>query len=346
MNLYLSRLKAVPIFMNRYISLHQTMRFLTLIAFLFTFLSAQAQYFTSQSYWKQERHEVAFGVGAINFLGELGGRDAIGRDFIIDLELSMFRPALHLEYRYKTSRKTLVKAGFHYGVIAGNDALTNEPFRNNRNIHFKSNIFELSAKFEMTLYEIQPGARYKLIGVKQRPKGGVFYGFAGIGITYFDPKANFNGEWLRLKPFGTEGQNFPDGPKPYSNFTPVVPMGLGYRTYLSSSLSLGIEISHRITFTDYMDDTSTRYYNKNAIENQSGYVAAYFSDPSLGFRTNAEGQTEPFNTTGTGAQRGDPQDNDSYLFAMITLTHKFTKQRASHRGKIRVTRKRGGKVIF
>jgi len=322
------------------------LRLSVLFVLIFWLTDSSAQYFTSQSYWKQERHEVQLGIGAINFLGELGGRDAIGTNFIMDLELSMFRPALHLEYRYKTSRKTMVKAGLHYGIIAGNDALTQEPFRNNRNIHFKSNIFELSAKFELTLYEIQPGARYKLIGVKQRPKGGVFYGFAGIGITYFNPKANFNGEWVKLKPLGTEGQNFIDGPKPYSNFTPVVPMGLGYRTYLSSNISLGLEISHRIAFTDYMDDTSTNYYSNSAILAESGSVAAYMADPSLGYRTNDEGLIEPFNTTGTGLQRGDSKDNDSYLFAMVTITHKFTKQRTGHRGKIRVTRKRGGKVIF
>jgi hypothetical protein len=240
----------------------------------------------------------------------------------------------------------MVKAGIHYGIIAGNDALTKEPYRNNRNIHFKSNLVELSAKFEVNIYEIQPGARYKLLGVKQRPKGGVFYGFAGIGVSYFNPKANYNGEWVKLRDLGTEGQNFVDGPKPYSNFTPVIPMGFGYRTYLTSNLSLGLEISHRITFSDYLDDTSTNYYDNAAILAESGSTAAYFADPSLGFRTNEEGLIEPFNTTPTGAQRGDSEDKDAYLFGMITITHKFAQHRTGHRGKIRVTRKRGGKVIF
>lgn len=319
---------------------------LWLMAALFLTHTAEAQYMSNQSYWKNERHEVALGVGVINFLGDLGGRDAIGSDFIWDTELSMFRPAVHLEYRYRVARPFVIKGGFHYGIIAGNDALTNEPFRRNRNIHFKSNVFELSVKGEFNFYEIKPGARYKLLGVKTRPKGGVFYGFVGVGVSYFNPKANYNGEWVKLKPLGTEGQNFEDGPQPYSNFTPVFPMGLGYRSYLSNQLSLGIELSHRITLTDYMDDTSTKYYSKGKIEAQDGPVAAYFSDPSLGGYTGEDGFNVPAAATATGAQRGDAEDNDSYFFVMVTLTYKFTPHRQGHRGKIRVTRKRSGKVIF
>src|SRR6056297_3580618 len=156
---------------------------------LFAASAVNGQYFSNQSYWKTERHEVALGVGVINFLGELGGRDAVGSGFIWDTELSMFRPGFHLEYRYRIARSVIIKGGFHYGIIAGNDALTEEPFRKNRNIHFKSNIFEFSVKGEINIYEIQPGARYKLLGVKNKPKGGVFYGFAGVGISFFNPKA-------------------------------------------------------------------------------------------------------------------------------------------------------------
>lgn len=303
-----------------------------------------AQYFSNQSYWKNERHEVALGLGVVNFLGELGGRDAIGSDFIMDMEVSMFRPAMHLEYRYRIARSIVIKGGVHYGIIAGNDALTEEPFRKNRNIHFKSNIFEFSIKGEFNIYEIQPGGRYKLLGVKSKPKGGAFYGFVGIGMTYFNPKANYNGEWVELKPLGTEGQNFEDGPEPYSNFTPVFPMGLGYRSYLTNQLSLGAEISHRITLSDYMDDTSTKYYDKNAITLQDGPAAGYLSDPSLGYRVNSEGEQVAMNVD--PLQRGDPEDKDSYFYVMVTLTYKFTPMRQGHRGKVRVTRKRSGKVIF
>lgn len=317
-----------------------------LLALLFMAPQVQAQYYSNQGYWKNERHEVALGVGVINFLGDLGGRDAIGTDFIWDLETSMFRPAVHLEYRYRIARSIVIKGGVHYGVIAGNDALTEEPFRKNRNIHFKSNIFEFSIKGEFNIYEIQPGSRYKLLGVKTKPKGGVLYGFVGVGMTYYNPKANYDGEWVELRPLGTEGQNFADGPEPYSNFTPVFPMGLGYRTYLSSQLSLGLELSHRITLSDYMDDTSTIYYDKSAILAQDGPVAAHFSDPSLGGYISEEGANVPPEATATGAKRGDPDDNDSYLFIMATLTYKFTPMRQGHRGKIRVTRKRSGKVIF
>lgn len=311
------------------------------------FLSAPAvlaQYYSNQGYWKNERHEISLGIGAINFLGELGGRDAIGSGFILDMETSMFRPAFHVEYKYKITRRIIVKGGFHYGIIAGNDALTEEPFRKNRNIHFKSSIFEFSVKGEVNILESRPGARYKLLGVPNKNKGGVLYAFAGIGLTYFNPKANFNGEWVELKPLGTEGQNFEDGAAPYSNFTPVFPLGFGYRYNLTGQLSIGLEIAHRITLTDYMDDTSTKYYDKNKIALRDGPVAAYFSDPSLGYRTNDEGIQVPMQVD--PLQRGDSEDNDSYFFIMATVNYKLSPMRQSHRGKVRVTRKRSGKVIF
>ncbi len=305
---------------------------------------AHAQYFANQSYWKNERHAFTLGIGVTNFLGELGGRDAVGSDFIFDLETSMFRPALHVEYSYRVARRVAIKGGFHYGIIAGNDALTEEPFRKNRNIHFKSNVFELSVKGEFRLLESKPRARYKLIGVKSRRAGGELYVFGGIGITYFNPKANYNGEWVELKPLGTEGQNFSDGIAPYSNFTPVFPLGFGYRHNVTGQLSIGLEIAHRITLTDYMDDTSGKYYDKGAILAQDGPVAAHFSDPSLGYRTNPDGGVVPMKVD--PLQRGDPEDNDSYFFVVATISYKLTPTRMSHRGKIRVTRKRSGKIIF
>ena len=192
--------------------------------FVFLFGTIEGQYFRKQTYWKHDRKEIFGGLGVSNFLGDLGGRDQIGSDWYWDLETSLTKPALTIGYRYRLSRGTAIRGQFSYGLVAGDDKLTQERFRNTRNLHFRSNIFELAAVFDFEIYEFRPGHRYSL-GVKGTGSrfGGVIYGLVGIGGFHFNPKANFQGNWVDLRPFGTEGQNFEDGADPYSLFAVSIP---------------------------------------------------------------------------------------------------------------------------
>lgn len=59
-----------------------------------------AQGFMSPNAWKKFRHEIYLGGGASNFLGDLGGRDQIGKDYsYADLELALTKPSVTLGYR-------------------------------------------------------------------------------------------------------------------------------------------------------------------------------------------------------------------------------------------------------
>ena len=59
---------------------------LTLVVLLFPEIS-QAQK------WKRQRKEYSIGFGATNFLGDLGGRDQIGTNFVQDFEIKATRYA-------------------------------------------------------------------------------------------------------------------------------------------------------------------------------------------------------------------------------------------------------------
>ena len=131
-----------------------------LLSLVLTCLAAaplSAQYFRQSSYWKTHRKEVEVGFGMANFLGELGGRNQIGSPFLWDLEVSQTRPAVSLGYRYYLARQQAVRFRLTYGVLAGNDNLTTEPFRNNRNLNFKSDVVELSMVYEFHLYREELG---------------------------------------------------------------------------------------------------------------------------------------------------------------------------------------------
>lgn len=274
-----------------------------------------------------------------NFLGELGGQDQIGSDFIHDLEWSETRPALHVNYRYQFASLFYVRAQYTFGVVGGNDALTNEIFRRNRNLHFRSSVHEVSLQVEANILDFTRKTRYDRNIKKSALDGWALYGVFGIGVTRFNPKANFGGQWYALKPFGTEGQMQETGPEKYGLFTVVIPVGFGIRYDLDKKWTLGLEISHRITFTDYMDDVSTVYFDNEVIRESQGELAAFFADPSLGYYINDAGDQVPLNSTATGEQRGDPDDNDSYFTAMFTATYKITKKGYKQR-RGRVTKRR------
>jgi hypothetical protein len=305
-------------------------------------LPAHGQYFKQSNYWKTHRQEITLGLGASNFLGELGGRDRIGSPFIWDLELSQTRPAVNLSYRYYLARKQSLRLNFNYGILAGNDNLTKEDFRHNRNLHFKSNVLELAVLYELHLYREELGHIYDLRGVKGTKATRVgFYFFGGIGGFYYEPQAQFNNVWVKLRPLRTEGQGLPDGPDEYSNIGLCIPMGVGVRKAFNKHLSGGIELQYTKTFTDYIDDVSGYYYDNEAIRAVSGDLGAYLADPHLG---TPHLYVDGLNPTAAGQQRGDPDDLDAYLFLKFHLHYKLYKYRSgSKKYRSRIRRQ---KIVF
>ena len=265
------------------------------------------------------RYEVLYGIGGTNFLGELGGANMIGTDFIRDLEISMTRPMGQIGMRYKIFEKLSVKAGLTYGYVKGDDQKTEEEHRNYRNLHFRSPIVELSTQLEYSVIRERIGHRYNLRrvrGIKGFKTN--TYLFVGVGGFYFNPRANFGGEWVPLRPLRTEGQGLVASRKMYSRFQVCVPFGIGFKYGLSRKWSIGLEYGIRKTFTDYIDDVSTSYFNNTLIRTSMGETAGFLADPSSG---------EHPNWTVGGQQRGDSTDKDTYMFAIISLTYKLRTNR-------------------
>lgn len=271
--------------------------------------------------WKQSRYEIIYGVGATNFLGELGGADQIGTNFVRDFEISMTRPLGSIGLRYKLIERASATAKFSYGILRGDDKTTEQIHRMNRNLHFRSPIMELSIRGEFEFLKEREGHRYTLR--KVRGLKGIkinSYLFAGIGGFYFNPKAKYDGKWYALQPLCTEGQGIVPTRKKYSRIQVSVPLGLGFKYGLDRKWSIGAEFGLRKTFTDYIDDVSSTYIDKEILRAAKGDVAAYLSDPSFGYNEGTVG--EP-GWTAANQQRGDSFDKDSYMFLEITLTYKM-----------------------
>ncbi|HEX8514682.1 MAG TPA: DUF6089 family protein [Bacteroidia bacterium] len=275
------------------------------------------------------RKEYVFGLGAANFLGELGGANQIGTNFVKDLEFSMTRPSLAIGLRYKFAKRFAVKGGFHYLLVSGSDKLTKEPFRNNRNLSFRSNIFELSAQAEFYITKEQQGHRYKIKNAKgMKNYDYQFYMFVGVGGFFYNPQAKYAGNWVNLQPLSTEGQGLPGGKKKYSRVSICIPYGLGAKYNLNKDWAIGIEIGIRKTFTDYIDDVSTVYYDNNLLRDAKGDMAADLADPSLlNYPAELGGNATGASQSAAGEQRGDPKDKDSYMFLNVTASYKIPYKR-------------------
>ena len=289
--------------------------------------------------WKRQRYEWVTGIGATQFLGDVGGRNQIGSDWFFDMDAASTRYVVNLGFRYKISQYVSAKTGFSFGEVAGDDRFTQEPFRNNRNIHFRSPVVEWATQVEVSWMRESIGSRYKIRRVRGRGRKGsrvYVYGFAGVALLYMNPMAKFDGKWHSLKKLHTEGQGFVPSRKEYSNWQFTIPFGIGLKYAVDKKSSIGLEYGLRKTFTDYMDDVSTTYvYTKegerrspNAMQqviNALDYddVARGLADPSLAPVPGGIDSYPGACSACPGQQRGDPSDLDSYMFLYITYQRKI-----------------------
>lgn len=290
------------------------MKKLLFIPILFTFLVGHSQH------WKFLRHEVTLGLGTTHFLGELGGANDIGSSGIKgfkDLEFKLTRPALDLGYRYYISPMVAIKGDFSYGRLNGDDALTTERFRQNRNLSFRSPVIELAGRIEFYPLKEYFGHLYRTKGViGKKVNHWSPYVFLGIGGAWYNPKAKYDGKWVALQPLKTEDVD-------YKKIMAVFPMGLGVKYAISNQLSIGFEIGLRYTTSDYVDDVSDVYVDQSGSDAMTQYLA----DPSLDLIQSYTDGNYTYDPTAPGMQRGDPSNKDAYVFSLVTLNYKFLRGR-------------------
>lgn len=271
-------------------------------------------------HWKFMRHEVSIGIGTSHFLGELGGANDIGSSGFKgfkDMEFKLTRPALAAGYRFYFSPYFAFKGDISYGRLTGDDALTTEPFRQNRNLHFRAPVVELVARFEYYPLKEYFGHLYRTDGVVgKRVNHWSPYIFVGIGGAWFNPKAKYEGKWIALQPLKTEGVD-------YKRIMGVLPFGAGVKYALSDQLSIGLEMGLRYTSSDYVDDVSTVYLDHSGSDAMTQYLA----NPNIGTISTYTDGNYVYDPTAPGMQRGDPNNKDAYLFTLATVNYKFLRGR-------------------
>lgn len=212
------------------------------------------------------------------------------------------QPATSIGIAYRLNESLSLRGSITWLRLTGNDADTDDPWRNRRNLHFRSENFEFVA---IGVYDIF--AYQKMYRRRQTFSP---YLFLGIGGTYFNPRtfiedANGNKTWYSLSQYTTEGED-------YSNFSLVVPYGLGVHIKATPHLDFHVEVGMRWANTDYLDDVSNKY----ADQSQLSEIGKTLSDRNLTER----------NRSNLG--RGNPERNDAYFMTQVraSYTLKVTKQ--------------------
>ncbi len=266
--------------------------------------------------------EIGLNFGPTFFLGDLGGHQGKGTHFLKDLNFpltKLMKGAFIVAY---PNDWLGIRIAGQYTYVEGRDNIIStkgedELWRKQRNLDFKSNVWELYAAFEV--YPTMLFNSDEEYDPTFKP-----YGFIGAGIFHFNPKGSITDArgkktWYALHPLKTEGQGMSQYPekRPYSLTQMNVPMGLGVRVKVSPRVNLSPELLYRKTFTDYMDDVSTTYidpdnFDRN-LSQQDALIARKIHDKTVGIITPGINRYEP------GTQRGNPKNMDAYFSFVLKL---------------------------
>ena len=242
-------------------------------------------------------HEVGAMALQANYIGEINPRNHVPQEINVGGGLI---------YRYNITDRWAFKGSILYGRIFADDANADSEWQRNRNLSFRSDIFEFSGQLELNFLSYE-------IGDSRRPSSP--YLFLGFSVFRHNPQAEFNGRWVDLQPLGTEGQGIPGFEDRYALTQVSIPFGIGFKFNIWKNLGGAVEWGMRRTFTDYLDDVRTVYVDPVLLEDQNGPLAAALADRSL----------VPSGPNGDNArmQRGETNRVDYYIFAGIMLTYKI-----------------------
>lgn len=292
-----------------------------LLIILITFLAISKNKLQAQSSLPVYGFEVYGGIGATHFSGDITGNKGL-----INFDSETINYAFTGGLMYHFTNRWAVRANFLYGRVYADDAYSDDEFKRGRNLNFRSTVADLSlqARFSILNWNVKNVRHKKYDSRKEKNKHNL-YVFGGVSLFGFTPQGELNGQWYDLPELSTEGQGLDNGPEPYSLFAVSVPVGVGYRYLVSKTVSVGVELSYNKTFTDYLDDVSTDYYDNSILRQERGNLAANIADKN----TFNEGVKRR-----AGDGRGNPDVDDSFAYFTITISKRLTLHRNSRFGGI------------
>lgn len=279
-------------------------------------------------------NSLGFSVNALNYYGDIAPKPQR-----VSTDISFTRPAFGISFEHRFGPRYTLQAQYMWGTLKGSDTESadladqdNGKFRYYRNLSFRNRINELSVVAYFDLFEND--ATY-ISRVKWTPY--VYIGAAGF---LHNPQAQTTtGEWVDLRPLGTEGQystleptdvNY--GIEPYSKIQIAIPFGIGARFRLNEVMDLWADIGFRYTFTDYLDDVSRNYVDLGVFDNDMARSMSYRGGelpaserpaevPYVGRDGNTYNTIPGYGSEHPDNVRGSESNRDIYMVTSIRLTY-------------------------
>lgn len=259
--------------------------------------------------------EVGIMGGASNYVGDINSMFNEGKN---SSEWNQFESSftfynIHfmggLTARYNFNPRWVLRGNILFSKLSGDDA----HFNNDRNLSFHSSITEFSTVCEFNFLDYRTGTKQH----RFTP-----YIFGGLALFHFNPKTEIidpieqREVTVNLHELNTEGEGMNGKGNNYHLWQLAIPFGLGVKFSLSQYICIGAQWGFRKTFTDYIDDISTTYVDRNALISYAGEQAAIAAD-----RTN---EITPGKYHQQGEMRGNSTTKDWYNFFGLTLTTKLS----------------------
>lgn len=253
----------------------------------------------------QRGAEAGIWLAGVNYFGDLN----------TNMRLNRIGPAAGVGLRFNFNERVCGKLSGNIGRVEAYDSDSPNLFERARNLSFRSIVADAAAQMEFNFLPYIHGSK---------DQNWTPYLFAGLGVTYFNPKAEMNGNWTELRPLGTEGQFKGEE---YFTVAGGWVYGAGFKIDLNYEWSINIDMSARRLFSDYLDDVSRTYPDVGDVEDLRGSEAVpfidrslelYQKDPNFFTRNNIEAPIgEP------GRQRGNSKSNDTYVYFGIGIYYYF-----------------------
>ncbi|MDB5252420.1 MAG: hypothetical protein JWP27_1589, partial [Flaviaesturariibacter sp.] len=235
---------------------------------------------------------IGVSAGFVNYEGDLKPNS---------FTFSQSHPYLSFYVVKPLHNRVSLRAGAGVGALEAADR-NNRGYLVPRNLSFQTSLKEAYAGLELYFFNREK-ARFAP------------YVFAGAAVFHVNPWArDRDGSKVYLQPLGTEGQGLEayPGRTPYALTQYALCMAGGVKFELSPSVTIGWELSQRKTFTDYIDDVSSSYVDRQELLAARGPVAA-----DMAFRGDEIDADSHY--PAAGEQRGTPTENDWYYFFGVTL---------------------------
>jgi hypothetical protein len=184
-------------------------------------------------------HEIGVFVGGSNYIGDVGSTTYIAPN----------EPALGLLYKWNKSPRHAYRFSYTQSKISSNDLNSKETSRSQRGYHFENSIKEVSLGLEFNFFDFNLHES----STKITP-----YVFSGV--SYFLSKYTLTDTQIGISLEGRAERRK----------SIAIPMILGIKSNISSSLILALETGARYTLTDNVDGSFNQNFGN--LNNNDWYV--------------------------------------------------------------------------